>query len=76
MGNSDSDKSNFGKNRYKYEDLLCLIFNYKIKILKIGGGKGEVSRIYMICCICIFMKFYDVYISINCKIVLMVYILM
>lgn len=48
------------KNRYKYEDLLCLIFNYKIKILKIGGGKGEVSGIYMICCICIFMKFYEI----------------
>lgn len=60
FGNSDSDKSNFGKNRYKYEDLLCLIFNYKIKILKIGGGKGEVSGIYMICCICILMKFYEI----------------
>lgn len=48
------------KIRYKYEDLLCLIFNYKIKILKIGGGKGEVSGIYMICCICIFMKFYEI----------------
>lgn len=41
-------------------DILCLIFNYKIKILKIGGGKGEVSGIYMICCICILMKFYEI----------------